>query len=136
MRSITFAVSLIFSSLMPSTQTQSVQLTAVSAPAPGDPNCQGSACLNIYNVRFGTRCGTSDSIEAAYSNDSRSQYLRGYVVFNTPNGKSYNATGLMKPGQKMEGNPEPAFVCHGSGTPTGIANTGPDPDHTNYPTRN
>lgn len=99
----------------------------------GDPNCQGSACLTIYNVRSGTRCGTSDSIEADISNDSGSQYLRGYVVFDTPHGKMYSQTNLMKPGQKRVGE---QYVCHGSGTPTGTANTGPDPDHVNYPPKN
>lgn len=121
---------------MLSAQTQSGQPTAVSAPPTSDPNCQGSACLNIYNVRVGTRCGASNSIEADFSNDSGSQYLRGYVVFDAPNGKSYNATGLLKPGQKMEGVIGPAYVCHGSGTPTGIANTGLDPDHLSYPPKN
>src|ERR1700722_3050952 len=95
-----------------------------------DATCQGSACLNIYNVRVGTRCNTSDSIEADFSNDSNSLYLRGYVVFNTPKGKFYVTTNLMKPGQKISG---PAYVCHGSGTPIGIANTGSDPNHLPYP---
>jgi len=107
---------------------------AIGSSPGSDPYCQGSSCLVISNVHVGTRCNSSDSIEADFSNDSGSQYLRGYVVFNTPNGKSYTATNLLKPGQKMEGGP--AYVCHGSGTPTGIANTGTDPDRLKYPPKN
>lgn len=109
------------------------QPIAVSPPPTGDPNCHGDACLTIYDVSYGTRCGTHDSVAADISNDSGSQYLRGYVIFDTPQGKMYSETNLMKPGQKRVGE---QYVCHGSGTPTGIANTGPDPDHVNYPQRN
>ena len=106
---------------------------ATGSPPPSNPSCQGSSCLNIYNVRIGTRCATKDSVEVDFSNESGSQYLRGYVVFNTPRGKEYSATDLVKPGQKVEGS---AFTCHGVGTPTGIANTGTDPKHLNYPPKN
>jgi hypothetical protein len=102
----------------------------VGFAAAGDPLCQGSSCLNIYNVRVGTRCNTPDSIEADYANDSGSQFLRGYVIFDTPKGKVYVSTDILKPGQKKIG---VAFVCHGTGTPTGIANTGSDKDTLKYP---
>jgi hypothetical protein len=112
------------------------QTTAVGAPPASDSFCQGSSCLNIYNLRIGTRCNTSDSVQVDISNDSGSLYLRGYVVFHTPTGKVYVQTNLLKPGQKVEGDLGPAYVCHGLGTPTGIANTGSDPEHLSYPPKN
>jgi|HubBroStandDraft_1064217.scaffolds.fasta_scaffold14719_6 hypothetical protein len=108
------------------------QPTAAGLPPQTDASCQGSSCLNIYNVRVGTRCGTKDSIEADFSNESGSQYLRGYIIFTTLKGKEYSATNLVKPGQKVVG---AAYTCHGLGTPTGIANTGTDPNHLDYPLR-
>ena len=105
-----------------------------SVPA-SDATCQGSACLQIYNVRHGTRCGTRDSVEADYANESNALYLRGYVIFNTPNGKQYVPTDLMRPGEKRE-SPGNAYVCHGSGDPSGIADTGSDPLRLRYPPKN
>ena len=100
--------------------------TSEAAP---QADCQGTYCLSISNVRYGTRCNSSDSVEADYSNLSGSQYLRGYLVFTTPNGKKYYATDLMKPNEKKQG----AYVCHGSGTPTPLANTGTDQNNLHYP---
>lgn len=111
-------------------------MTADGPLSTSDPYCQGSSCLNIYNVRGGTRCGSSDSVMADFSNSSGSQYLRGYVIFDTPQGKVYSPTSLLKPGQKVEGALGPAYVCHGVGTPTGKANTGADPDQLKYPSQN
>jgi len=90
--------------------------------------------LRIYNVHVGTRCGSSDSIEADYANDSPNEYLRGYVVFDSPKGKIYSPTDILKPGEKRQGGA--AYVCHGSGNPSGIANTGSDPDKLRYPPKN
>ena len=109
------------------------QPTAAGSPPQGAANayCSGGACLAIYNVRVGTRCGTSDSVEADYGNVSSSLYLRGYLVFRVPSGANqhteagtndaYLPTDLLKPGQEMKG---VQYVCHGTGLVTGIANTG------------
>ncbi|HLJ87087.1 MAG TPA: hypothetical protein VKZ53_09700 [Candidatus Angelobacter sp.] len=106
----------------------------VTEPAvPGDKNCQGSACLAIYNVQTGTRCRTTDSIQVDIANESSTLYLRGYVVFDTPTGKVYSPTGELAPGQKMEG---VKYVCHGSGTPTALANTSSDRNNLKYPAHN
>ena len=96
----------------------------------GDPHCQGSSCLVIYNVRTGTRCNSSDSVEADVVNQSDSLYLRGWVIFTKANGKQdYQPTDALKPGQKLEG----MFVCHGAGAPSALANTGTDRDTLKYP---
>ena len=92
------------------------------------PKCFGSNCLAMSKIRHGTRCGAHDSIELDVQNVSDSQYLRGYVVFNTPTGPLRVSTGLLKPGQK--GN---VYTCHASGEPSAIANTGDDQGHLPYP---
>src|SRR5579872_1497869 len=75
-------------------------LLLVGVAAAQNPKCSGSECLAITNIKHGTRCGTSDSIEADIQNVSGSMYLRGYVVYDTPKGPQRVTTGLMKPGEK------------------------------------
>ena len=82
----------------------------------------------MTNIRQGTRCGTVDSIEADIQNVSTTLYLRGYVIYDTLDGRVFDRTGLMKPGQK--GN---SFACHAAGAPTALAETRTDKDHLNYP---
>ncbi len=103
-------------------------LLLLGAAAAQNPRCSGSDCLVITDVRHGTRCGTSDSIETDIQNASGSMYLRGYVVFETPKGPQRVATGLMKPGEK--GN---SYTCHGAGKPTVLAETSLDSAHLSYP---
>jgi len=96
--------------------------------------CHGDACLVIENVRHGHRCGNSpDSVEADYRNDSPTEYLRGYVVIDTPDrGTIYIPTGLLSPDQGKTGGP--AYACHASSlSPTGIARTGSNPNALQYP---
>jgi hypothetical protein len=107
------------------------QNSGVSSPTQSGFSCQGTTCLKIYNVHVGTRCGTGDSIEVDYANDSDTEYLRGYVVFFTPTGVVYSPTDIMKPGEKREGGA--AWVCHGNSVPLGLANTGSDPSQLHYP---
>jgi hypothetical protein len=68
--------------------------------------CSGSACLEISNVRRGTRCGTRDSMEVDTHNLSATQSLRGTQ-----------------------------FTCHATGSPEAIANTG-NGEAVRYPPHN
>lgn len=120
-------------SILVLTANRSTVVYAAGGNESAGPTCQGDACLHIYNVRRGTRCGTADSIEVDYANDSNALYLRGYVIFNTPQGIIYSPTDILKPGEKKEG---VAWVCHGSGEPSGVANTGRDPQSLTYPPKN
>jgi hypothetical protein len=74
--------------------------TAGYNAAAGD--CDGADCLLVVAVHTGTRCGTTTSVEVDVQNHS-DQYLRGYVIFDTPHGKSYSPTNLMKPQQLSKG---------------------------------
>jgi len=109
----TFTISLLLASL--------ALLPPVMPRSDAQAYCAGSECLEISNVRHGTRCGTSDSIEVDIHNGSPA-YLRGYVVFTSPAGKkTFAPTGLMPPGKWFR---SVEYTCHGIGNPYGIANTG------------
>jgi len=117
-------------------QPRSLNLQPESNPPPryasGGGACPGSDCLTIVSVRTGTRCNSTSSVEVDIRNDS-DLYLRGFVVFNTPNGKLYEPTDLMKPGQVVKG---VQYVCAGSGSVSTISNTAPDPNLLKYPPKN
>jgi hypothetical protein len=90
----------------------------------------GAACLTILAVRTGTRCGSPRSVEVDVRNDS-DQYLRGYVIFDTPGHKTYAPTDVMSPGQ-VEKSTE--FVCNANSSAVDrIANVGPSPENVKYP---
>lgn len=88
--------------------------------------CSGSECLVISNVRYGTRCGTSTSVEVDVQNASSTEYLRGWLVYKNSFGiTKYEATGLLKPGERRGGKGySPYYQCDAEGAPYGIANTG------------
>jgi len=100
--------------------------------ASGGGACAGSDCLRILGVRTGTRCNSSSSVEVDVRNDS-DLYLRGFVIFNTPNGKVYEPTDLMRPGQVAKG---VQYVCMGSSSVARISNIGSDPSLLRYPPKN
>jgi hypothetical protein len=90
----------------------------------------GAACLTILAVRTGTRCGSPRSVEVDVRNDS-DQYLRGYVIFDTPGHKTYAPTDVMSPGQ-VEKSTE--FVCNANSSAVDrIANVGSSPENVKYP---
>jgi hypothetical protein len=90
----------------------------------------GAACLTILAVRTGTRCGSPRSVEVDVRNDS-DQYMRGYVIFDTPGHKTYAPTDVMSPGQ-VEKSTE--FVCNANSSAVDrIANVGASPDSVKYP---
>jgi hypothetical protein len=93
-------------------------------------DCVGADCLVVDRVQVGTRCGKSTSIEVDIHNDSHTQYLRGYVVFQTNAGKRYEPTGLLKPGEKLRG---VIYTCEASSQSGVLANTGADPVSLSYP---
>jgi len=93
-------------------------------------NCTGSNCLTVLAVRTGTRCGSATSVEVDIRNDSN-EYLRGYVVFDTPGRKIYAPTDIMAPGQVEKGT---QFVCKSnSATVSRLANIGPSQNSVKYP---
>ncbi len=106
--------------------------TAFSAfPSVAHSYCSGSACLQITDVRRGTRCGSGASFEVDIRNASEALYLRGYVIFVlSTGGLSYQPTGLLAPGDVRKGE---QYVCSGTGDIRVIANTGPTPPQ--YPPR-
>jgi hypothetical protein len=94
-------------------------------------DCIAADCLAILQVRTGTRCGKTSSVEVDLRNDS-DQQLRGYVIFTRADGKKqYEPTGLMKPGQVTKG---AQYICDGdgSGNVGKVANTCVQPS---YPPR-
>ncbi len=93
-----------------------------------DAACNGAACLSVVKVKHGTRCAARDSMEMDLKNVSGSLYLRGYVIFLTPEGTQNEATGLLGPGDTAN-----VYACHVLGTPTKIANTGMDKAVLRYP---
>lgn len=93
-------------------------------------NCTGSNCLTVLAVRTGTRCGSATSVEVDIRNDSN-EYLRGYVVFDTPGRKIYAPTDIMAPGQVEKGT---QFVCKSnSAAVSRLANIGPSQNGVKYP---
>jgi hypothetical protein len=107
--------------------------TGESAPWEGasyGSGCVGSDCLTILAVRRGTRCNSATSIEVDIRNDS-DQYLRGFVIFNTPGHKTYAPTDVMSPGQVERGT---QFACNANSSSVEVlANIGPSPDSVRYP---
>jgi hypothetical protein len=101
---------------------------STQAGGAGQQSVPCDSCLQITAVRVGTRCGTSNSMEVDVVNTANLP-LRGYVVFQTASGKSYEPTGLLQPGEENEGT---QFVCRATGRPYAIAQIGADP---NYPPR-
>lgn len=105
-----------------------VPYLATRAQSPQSEKCQGNDCLRILEKRVGHRCGSPDSLDVSIQNVS-SENLRGYVVFETPNGKKgYSPTGLMRPGEK-QGLDGPQYTCHSTGTVFVLANIGADPTY-------
>jgi hypothetical protein len=94
-------------------------------------SCQGRECLSIIAVRKGTRCGTPDSVEVDIRNDS-SEFLRGYVKFETSAPSPAQPTDILKPGEIRRGE---HWVCHGTGAVYRISNIGPTDKETTYPKR-
>jgi hypothetical protein len=93
-------------------------------------NCTGSNCLTVLAVRTGTRCGSATSVEVDIRNDSN-QYLRGFIVFDTPGRKVYAPTDIMSPGQVERGT---QFVCKtNSAAVSTLANIGPSQESVRYP---
>jgi len=107
--------------------------TGESAPWEGasyGSSCAGSDCLTILAVRRGTRCNSATSIEVDIRNDS-DQYLRGFVIFDTPGHKTYQPTDVMSPGQVERG---VQFACNANSSSVNVlANVGPSPDSVRYP---
>jgi hypothetical protein len=88
------------------------------------------ACLTILAVRTGTRCGSPRSVEVDIRNDS-DEYLRGYVIFDTPGHKTFAPTDVMSPGQVEKGT---QYVCNANSSVVDrIANSGASPDSVTYP---
>jgi hypothetical protein len=107
--------------------------TGESAPWEGASyggSCAGSDCLTILAVRRGTRCNSATSIEVDIRNDS-DQYLRGFVIFDTPGHKTYAPTDVMSPGQVERGT---QFACNANSSSVEVlANIAPSPDSVRYP---
>lgn len=87
-----------------------------------DNNC------SISNVRRGTRCGQSTSVELDLTNTSN-QNMRAYVYFKKPDGtwSPGQPSDLLKPRQKSN-----IYICAGTGEYRVKYNIGNDPK---YPPR-
>jgi hypothetical protein len=100
-------------------------------PVSAADGCEGADCLAVVAVRKGTRCGNSTSFEVDVRNDSKTERLRGYLIFTLPNGKSYYApTGRLDPGGRGT-----TMTCESDGTGKfgKVANTGADPNYPRHP---
>jgi hypothetical protein len=113
----------------PVRNNESALSSGLVGPSTGT-NCTGSNCLTVLAVRTGTRCGSATSVEVDIRNDSN-QYLRGFIVFDTPGRKVYAPTDIMSPGQVERGT---QFVCKtNSAAVSTLANIGPSQESVRYP---